>query len=394
MECVPKIPGQIVPKPLFPDGREEIIKMLLPGKECAFPSGFLEGLIKATIARNKPKVDCKKPQKSSKTLPGENSEQNEKPLPPIDPAAIDPDRVGLWGFSGRGSWSKSVMASFYESKWSGGADYVSRIGQASYGQSVSILSHPDNPDYVLFKTTTNVSRMYSATNEFVGPASRISGAMSSSGISYSVIDISTKTQVWEGIFEKFPPSITESNSGYGGEFIFSPQGSIFFLYGAARQIFSQVFAPREDNSISNQWVSTSYSETYQLVWTDDILPPDSTQNETTNGDNGMNGNDECCCDCVEAVAAVMEAYMEKIAPMFEDLKKYINTRLIEETNDLKKYLDTQLYKQSEFIQKQILELDDQQIDFTPVINQIKTTEQNLWTGATLQINSSELPSKE
>lgn len=108
---------------------------------------------------------------------------------------------------------------------------------------------------------------------------------------------------------------------------------------------------------------------------------------TTWGDNPSTpptNDEDCmsdCCDCITAVAEVMERYLAEIDRRNESLKE-----------DLKKYIANRLYDQSKFLQEQMIALDGREIDFTPVINQMRQTEWNLWAGANLpQKRPSELP---
>lgn len=391
MDCNTGIPGQITPKPLFPDGRGELIDVLMPSKICRIESNFLDKLVKKTIKKNRPKIDCKKPQKE--TGGNNNSKQ---PLGPIDPNSINTDEVKLWGLTFSGSYYRGEFASLYNSRWEGNLDYLSRIDISNVSQTVSLSQYPNLINHILFTTSTRINYSISSTNEFIGPSSRITGSGSDASVSYVVIDIGTLRQVFPsnlGILYPGTRTVTGDNisAPYFGGYA---NGDISFFYGSGSQVLDYVneFNSRPSEE-PNYLTVVSYSGRLTIVWSSNILPT-ADEEIILPGDNGMTNKDDCCCDCVEAVASLMEAYMEKIAPMFEDLKKYIDRRLVEETNEVKKYMDTQLYKQSEFIQKQILELDDQQIDFTSVINQIKTTEQNLWTGSTLKINAEELPKKE
>lgn len=415
MECNPKIPGQIVPTPLFPDGRGEIIKVLLPFKECNVESNYLNGLIKSTIKRNKPKIDCKKPQKSKE---GESTQSPQSPQEPYLPGKVP------------GTHTKDTIID------------LTNIGErlfvvAEYGEFREFFAQRVPPeDYIGIESYVDVR---------TSPAYYLSG-----GLVPRFDDYDTSLRMWDGRFgsASINPVVLDGDQLLIRQYFYSPdnvaQRYLMYLYGWTIYTHTvDIFLLRQGTQknvyfdyyslpglFGNSSLSTSSFmfgippaglNAYYLSWTRDLRNPPKIEfvpispsrtlkingieitplnfiggdsSNSISGDNGMTNKDDCCCDCVEAVASVMEAYMEKIAPMFDDLKKYINKRLVEETNEVKKYIDSQLYKQSEFIQKQILELDDQQIDFTPVINQIKTTEQNLWTGANLSINSDELPKEE
>jgi hypothetical protein len=388
MECNPRIPGQITPVPLFPDGRGELIDVLMPSEICRVESNFLDKLIRTTINKNKPKIDCKKPQKSNE-IP---EPSDEPPEPPPTPEIPD-DTFGLWIFGDSSKYSYSFPGDIYAPEnWWGSWSQNIIFDSSVQTVSGSTFTDSDYPDHTIVRATYREAIVTVTMTRIV---TIVEGEEPK-------FDFQTTTYTENRTVHRFfvvTPNLSLLNfhkftTVYEGQFGTTSGENARVFYGEYRPAYdsvnSGIFEPTD-----REGVTTSYS--FVPIWSSAIdltTPIRPTKTDINQGDNGMTNKDDCCCDCVEAVASVMEAYMEKIAPMFEDLKKYIDRRLVEETNETKKYLDTQLYKQSEFIQKQILELDDQQIDFTPVINQIKTTEQNLWTGSTLQINSEELPKEE
>lgn len=472
MDCEPKIPGQIVPTPLFPDGRGEIIKVLLPSKECNIESNYLNELIKSTIKKNKPKIDCQKPQKSNITTSNSNSNNSDPnsinnyppgtiteipPGSPIIPPKLPP---GLTNPKIPGSYPSEELNWYlcrhevnianiflptpdghtinYYWVWLLAKEPPLKIIRSvtptdltpnseasvtsSFGYYNSLFLSQDkitelaNQDllspYSSYQCwdiihVTQYEHIYAQGSAHAFITLRNLGIFNRDITWGSLSDVAIKNsgltleEIESLIVRRFPyiPNIGTypayyfdgyyiAHIGYSNitlfnYFVISPTSGRKIWTGTANRVYSIISAPL-DNSLRTQrrWFVNGLPGYY-----DDIAetPPDNIQ-----GDNGVS-KDDCCCDCVEAVASVMEAYMERISPMFDDLKQYINVKIKEQSNDLKEYLDKQLLQQSEFIQKQILEIDDQQIDFTPVINQIKTTEQNLWTGANLSINSDELP---
>lgn len=464
MECNPKIPGQIVPTPLFPDGRGEIIKVLLPFKECNVESNYLNGLIKSTIKKNQPKIDCKKPQKSEKRENNANprdpnSINNFPPGKVIEfPPGTSPIVPNIPGRSNNVKIYPQEQLNWYLCRHevnipdillenSGGSRINYYWVWMLYGEPPIRIDkdiipkdfYPGNPN-AISSSWGYWNSLFLSTNEIQERANNNTLEPYNSYRIYDSINYICYEQIYaQGRASAYcvHPSLRDKDLTYFGtndltiknlgltieeienlivrRFPYIPeQGTVNYIFDAYTVLLlgyfdeiSYIYYVISPTSGRRIWTGTAWgsmgvisSPLNNLLksdrrWYVDDLPgyygEETPDEETFNdGDNGMTNKDDCCCDCVEAIAAVMEAYMERISPMFDDLKQYINVKIKEQSE----YLDKQLLQQSEFIQEQLLQFDDQQIDFTPVINQIKTTEQNLWTGANLSINSDELPKAE
>ncbi|MCT7948297.1 hypothetical protein NG798_00625 [Ancylothrix sp. C2] len=350
MDCREKFPGQILLTPLFPDGRGELIDILLPGLECEVKSYFLpEDLDLRGIKRNRNPVECIKPQKS-KSIGDDSpsSETNDDPIPP-EPLIpnIPPDTIGLWLFAGFYSYSGFVAA-----------PPMNIVGPYTK------------------KTTKSFSRSFTDGNNLVVVITANGYDGYWPGIGLPNVAHRSRSHYFFVLDENLNlierSDTPRRNNRYSTVYETGVEIEPFFhqfqfFYGSwddAASVITDSYSFRRHPMADEGFVETS-TFYQQLVWGSAI--DNGGDSIIQDGDNGMK---EDCCDCIEAMAALMEAYMEKV----EKLIKESEARIKEHINDT-------AYRQCVFFQEQLKAFDIKDDD--RVIERIDRLENNIWTGGEL-----------
>ena len=405
MDCRDKLPGQILPTPLFPDGRGELIDILLPGLECEIKSYFLpEDLDLRGIKLNKNPIECLKPQKSK---PRGDASQPPEPQPyipgqtpgthtkddwislvagqPLSVIAefgafnefiaervVNPESaIGIdWVLSTRvsppytqfgGLVSQTINFQQAVNLW-GGGDVSFGIGRFAGASSIPFVQEGDR---LLVRQTF-------ITSDAAADAYRLRnfGAQ----IYSHLVDVYFIRQgdspdwfdkVYYNRYE--PPLRTFNNASLGSSsYMFG-----FSLGSLNNYQLSWTIKPRSGITLNEfQFVPVSPPRTLRVNGVD-ILPLTSlTSNQPIfiSGDNGMK---EDCCDCIEAMAALMEAYMEKIE------------KLIAESEDrIKEHINDTAHRQCLFFQEQLKAFEI--TDDDRILRRLGELENNLWTGGNLK----------
>lgn len=391
MDCREKFPGQILLTPLFPDGRGELIDILLPGLECEVKSYFLpEDLDLRGIKRNKNPVECLKPQKSklsNNTTTPKDSPDPRYPFPngatewpggfPPDPSPpFPPPRAGETYANSDLRWYLlriEVGGSFTQYRWLwlfyGGTPPLKKVSTS--GSDFVDAVHIRHADFIYFVVDSMDFhvRNWVYAQGFAIPRNDtylrgrdLSGSIFGGGVSRDSIPLGISIEEIEATMTR------------GLTFGFSETGTNFVELTFDR-IQRVLFALEQCQTIGRTCIRGFYTLGYpeELItnyrfFFNGVEVERSEDTITLNeGDNGMK---EDCCDCIEAMAALMEAYMEKV----EKLIKESEARIKEHINDT-------AYRQCVFFQEQLKAFDI--TDDDRVIERIDRLENNIWTGGEL-----------
>lgn len=400
MDCRDKLPGEVLPTPLFPDGRGEIINIFLPDLECEIKSYFLPSdLDLRNIRLNKNPVECIKPQKSK--IVGEGGTPAEPYSPGIKPGTEIKD-----------TWIDLTPAQFLNVKVDFGI--FNEFYALSVPQPISptgndlILDIRTSPGYTQFGGLISATRNFDQAVALWGGGDVSFGVGRFAGASYYpfVSDgdrLLVRQTFWtsderDNIYEfkrsgwlifqhtvdvyfikpgdspdwynkvhynRYDPSRTFNNASLGtSSYMFG-----FSLGGLNSYNLSWTIKPRRGITLNEfAFVPISNPRTLKVNGVD--ISPDFmlSGSITKYGDNGMK---EDCCECIEAMASLLEAYLEKVEKLINESE----ARQIEHANDM-------ALKICKFFTEQLKAFDI--IDDDRILKRLDELENNLWNGGTLE----------
>ncbi len=390
MDCRDKLPGEILLTPLFPDGRGELIDILLPGLECEIKSYFLPSdLDLRGIKLNKNPVECLKPQKSidrGGNTPTEPSIDPSQPYPPGGkewPGGFPPDPMPtpppiVSDIYSNNNWYllrcqyTNQFSTFYNWLWCwyGAPPPIHKIKtiEGIYQGSGGSTREGD----ALYEIDTlRLGKSFQERNWVYaqGFANPVNNTYLRNRSLYFISEDSLPVPVEEieRTMGRLTPFFTSNTRTDFVELTFDEIIAVYFARAICVPIDSSsgaLICYPGNYSIGRPQVYYPYS------FFIDGLPVDEPLAETPLINDGDNGVKEDCCDCIEAMSALMEAYLEKV----EKLIKESEARVTEHINDT-------AYKQCLFFQEQLKAFD--LIDDDRILKRIDQLENNIWTGGNL-----------
>lgn len=317
MDCRDKFPGEILPSPIFPDGRGELIDILLPGLECEVKSYFLpEDLDLRGIKLNKNPVECLKPQKSK---PGSQSTNPNAPTNPTE----------YWYLIDPGWYSLAVAFPEYTGYTSSTMDADASIWRKGpYRMDTAVVYYAN----ILIRENQKLLIEESRHTDIFGYYFTLwLYLVSETGFKIAIYYSSTNDPIWRNAV------------------IYQPYS---FPLGYRIRTWKEDTVYRILINGSEIELSQSTPEIPKI----------------NDGDNGMKDN---CCDCIEAMAALMEAYLEKVEKLIIESEN----RQIEHANQTA----AQICK---FFTAQLKAFDI--VDDERILKRLDELENNIWTGGSLE----------
>lgn len=401
MDCRDRFPGEILPTPLFPDGRGELIDILLPGLACEIKSYFLPSdLDLRAIKLNKNIIDCIKPQKSINR--GNESTPPEPYEPGKKPGTVNKD---TWVTLTAGQ-NLSVIAEFgpFNEFYAEPVDSP----ESATGRDL-ILSTRNFPGYTQFGGLVSFTKNYDQAVALWGGGDVSFGQGRFAGAShYPYVTEGDKLLVRQTFWTSDNVQNIYDQRMFGA-YVYAHTVDVYFIKpGESPDWFNKVHYSRYDPvrsfnnaSLANSSYMFGFSlgalNSYYLSWTikprrgitlnqfafvpispprtlkingieitPDLMIGGSTQ--SNDGDNGVKDN---CCDCIEAMSALMEAYLEKVEKLIIESEN----RQIEHANQTA----AQICK---FFTAQLKAFDI--VDDERILKRLDELENNIWTGGSLE----------